>query len=88
MSDYVQKNLKGNLFKNSKKESESQPDYTGSAKVDEVEYAMSAWINEGKNGKYLSISFTSIAELQAKGIGQVKEVIEEKHTMPEDDIPF
>lgn len=87
MSDYVQKNLKGNLFKNTKKESDTQPDYTGSAKVNEVDYAMSAWINEGKNGKYLSVSFTSIAELQAKGIGQVKEVVE-NNILPEDDIPF
>jgi len=87
MSDYVQKNLKGNLFKNTKKESETQPDYTGSAKVNEVDYAMSAWINDGKNGKYLSVSFTSIAELQAKGIGQVKEAVE-NNVMPEDDIPF
>ena len=88
MSDYVQKNLKGNLFKNTKKESETQPDYTGSAKVNEVDYAMSAWINDGKNGKYLSVSFTSIAELQAKGIGQVIEAVQEKNVMPEDDIPF
>lgn len=88
MSEYVQKNLKGNLFKNTKKESETQPDYTGSAKVNEVDYAMSAWINEGKNGKYLSVSFTSIAELQAKGIGQVIEAVQEKNVMPEDDIPF
>ena len=87
MSDYVQKNLKGNLFKNTKKESETQPDYTGSAKVNEVDYAMSAWINDGKNGKYLSVSFTSIAELQAKGIGQVKEAVE-NNVMTEDDIPF
>ena len=87
MSDYVQKNLKGNLFKNTKKESETQPDYTGSAKVNEVDYAMSAWINDGKNGKYLSVSFTSIAELQAKGIGQVVKAVE-NNVMPEDDIPF
>ena len=87
MSEYVQKNLKGNLFKNIKKESETQPDYTGSAKVNEVDYAMSAWINEGKNGKYLSVSFTSMAELQAKGIGQVKEAVS-SNVMPEDDIPF
>lgn len=42
------------IFKNEHKEKESQPDYTGSAKIDGKEKKISCWINEGKNGKYFS----------------------------------
>lgn len=88
MSDYIRKNQKGTLFKNNRKENESQPDYNGNAKVGDVEYSLSAWINESAKGtKYLSISFQSEAELEAKGYGK-KQDAPVQNTMPDDDIPF
>jgi uncharacterized protein (DUF736 family) len=87
MTDYIRKNQKGTLFKNNRKESENQPDYNGNAKVGDVEYSLSAWINESAKGnKYLSISFTSEEELKAKGIGKQQEPVQ--NTIPDDDIPF
>lgn len=48
----------GSLFKNDKKESETHPDYKGSAKINGEEYWMSSWINKSKDGKtYMSFSF-------------------------------
>ena len=54
---YEQKNNSGSLFKNDKKQTEKQPDYNGTIKVDGKEYKLAAWIKESKSGmKYFSIS--------------------------------
>ncbi len=55
MSDYDNTD-RGALFKNEKKENESQPDYTGNINVKGTEQRISAWLNTSKSGiKYLSI---------------------------------
>lgn len=48
----------GALFKNDEK-TEDNPnwaDYRGSLTVDGTEYWLSAWIKEGKSGKFMSLS--------------------------------
>ena len=50
------KDNSGVLFKNDRKETENQPDYKGSVKVDGVDYWLSAWIKEGQNGKFMSLA--------------------------------
>lgn len=62
MSQQYDNNMRGVLFKNDRKESDRHPDYKGSAEVDETEYWVSAWIKEGRNGKFLSMSFTEKEE--------------------------
>lgn len=57
MTKEYDNNLRGVLFKNDRKESDSHPDYKGSAEVDGVEYWLSAWIKTGANGKFMSLSF-------------------------------
>jgi hypothetical protein len=47
----------GILFRNDKKESEKSPDYRGNATVGGQEFWISAWIREGRKGKFLSLSF-------------------------------
>lgn len=55
---YEMKNNSGSLFKNDKKETETHPDYKGSAKINGEEYWMSSWINKSSNGTtYMSFSF-------------------------------
>jgi len=53
--------IKTPLFKNTKKERDSQPDYrfTGEAEVDgrEEQVEIAAWLNEAKSGmKYMSLT--------------------------------
>jgi hypothetical protein len=52
----------GMLARNDKKETEKHPDFKGSINVDGVDYWLSAWVKEGKEGgkmagrKYFSLS--------------------------------
>ena len=46
----------GALFKNDKEGNESRPDYKGKINVDGKDYWLSAWIKEGKSGKFMSLS--------------------------------
>jgi len=55
---YEQKDLTGSLFKNDRKESDTHPDYKGSALLNGVEHWIDAWINTAKDGsKYMSLKF-------------------------------
>ena len=57
MTDYDNTN-RGVLFKNDRwTEGSKIPNYSGTINVDGHEYEISAWIKEGKKGKFMSLSF-------------------------------
>lgn len=52
-------NMSGALFRNERKETEKQPDYTGECEVRGEKLRISAWLRESKNGKkYMSLAFS------------------------------
>lgn len=55
MSNYQQKEGQGSLFKNLKKNNEKSPEYTGNILLNGKEMRLSAWVKEGKSGKFLSV---------------------------------
>ena len=46
----------GVLFKSETREKESQPHYKGNITVAGVDYWISAWIKEGKKGKFMGLA--------------------------------
>jgi uncharacterized protein (DUF736 family) len=55
---YEQRDLTGSLFKNDRKETDSHPDYKGSALLNGVDHWVDAWINTSNSGtKYMSLKF-------------------------------
>jgi hypothetical protein len=48
----------GVLFKNDKKETGNHPDYKGNITVNGQDYWLSAWIKEGKSGKFMGLALS------------------------------
>ena len=56
----------GSLFKNDKRETDSQPHAKGSAQIEGVAYWVSAWTNQSDNGtRYQSLKFSRKDENRA-----------------------
>lgn len=83
MADYDNTNTFA-LFKNDKGDNPKRPDYTGTANVDGIEFQLSAWIREGKNGKFMS------GTVQPKNEARQPAGTKPKPNLPEEDpeIPF
>ena len=58
MAQYEQRDNSGALFRNEKKTEAKHPDYQGDCLVNGVKMRMSAWLKEGKSGKFFSFSFS------------------------------
>ena len=90
MSEYQQKDNSGALFKNDKKETDSHPDYKGSAMIDGSDYWVSGWINVSNAGtKYMKFSYSPKEQVHNNGVQQVKAAVQDMSIAQlEDDIPF
>lgn len=54
---YEMKPNTGSLFKNDKREKDTQPHAKGQALIEGVEYWVSAWTNDGPKGKYQQLKY-------------------------------
>ena len=88
--EYEKKDNSGALFKNDIKESDSHPDYKGSAMIDGSDYWVNGWINTSKAGtKYMKFSYSAKEQVHANGFQQVQQAMAPKiEPLSEDDIPF
>lgn len=66
MTDFEHRELTGNLFKNDKRETDAHPHYRGEVKVQGRLYKLSAWIKEGKRGKFMSLALTEKTETPSR----------------------
>lgn len=72
----------GALFKNDKGDNEKWPDYKGKINVNGEDFWLSAWLKEGKSGKFFSLS---VKPMEAKAQGKAtKRAVDDM----EDSIPF
>ncbi len=81
MSDYENK---GVLFKNDRKEKETQPDYTGKITLGGKEKRLAAWLKDGQKGKFMSLQVSDFQE-QAQSQAAPQPVLNDDFS---DDIPF
>jgi len=56
----------GVLFKSDKIENERSPQYKGNITVDGKDYWISAWIKEGKSGKFMGLAVSPKEEYKPK----------------------
>ena len=83
---YEKKEGSGSLSKNTRKEKDSHPDYSGSIILNGRDHWLSGWIKEGKNGKFISLAVGK--EKESKGFKAAGSDEMPKHTIEDDDIPF
>jgi hypothetical protein len=79
---YEQKDGSGALFKNDKGDNPKRPDYRGDITIGGVQYELSAWLKEGKKGKFMSLN------AKPKGERAAPPAPEQKEPEFDDRIPF
>jgi hypothetical protein len=78
---YEMKEGSGSLFKNDRKTTETHPDFTGSIMVNGKEHWFSAWVKEGKKGKFFSVSIGKVKEPMGFKAAGADEIVDS-------DLPF
>ena len=74
----------GALFRNERKQTETQPDFNGTVDVEGKEYYISGWVNESKNGKkYFKLALTAKDAAQ-----RPSNTPAQQEPIASDDIPF
>ena len=80
------KENQGVLFRNDRKERDTQPDYKGAINIRGEEFWLNAWINEAKSGqKYMAIRVNPKTEPREK---PKLRVVGDTTSNLDDEIPF
>jgi hypothetical protein len=75
--------MRGALFKNDRREKDTHPLYKGDCIINGQKFWISAWLKEGKSGKYMSLAFRPADEP-----GKPAKATDRDWQRPDDPIPF
>jgi hypothetical protein len=82
-------NNSGTLGKNERREKETHPTHSGQCTIDGKQYWISAWVKEGRNGRFFSLSFRPKMAREHQGASQNPPPRGSRGGEPEDEnIPF
>jgi hypothetical protein len=91
MTEYDNTN-RGALFKNNRKAADTHADYTGTLNINGVDHWISAWVKDGKQGKFFSLSIKPKDGTSTRPESPEKFKAEAKRVFPDatldDDLPF
>jgi len=76
-----QRDNSGVLFRSDKKDNDRAPDYKGNITVNGQDYWLSAWIKEGKSGKFMGLAVSPKEDYQPKQAPK-------KASFEDQDMPF
>ena len=76
-----QRDNSGVLFRSDKKDNDRAPDYKGNITVNGQDYWLSAWIKEGKSGKFMGLAVSPKEDYQPKQAPK-------KASIADEDLPF
>jgi hypothetical protein len=81
---------RGALFKAKERKSEKSPEYTGSLNIDGKEFYLSAWVKDGKSGKFFSLAVKPKEQQTAAPAKQTvdKAYAKAASTFDDSEIPF
>jgi hypothetical protein len=80
-NDRQNRDNSGVLFRNDKRENEKAPNYKGNITVGGQDYWLSAWIKEGKSGKFMGLAVSPKEDYQPKQAPK-------KASFEDEDLPF
>jgi hypothetical protein len=76
-----QRDNSGVLFRSDKKDNDRAPDYKGNITVGGQDYWLSAWVKEGKSGKFMGLAVSPKEDYQPKQAPK-------KANFEDEDLPF
>lgn len=85
---YEQRDNSGTLGKNNNRTSPNHPEYSGKIMVAGVMYWLNAWVKEGPNGKFFSLSVKPKEQPRDEGKEMRPAVPGDRRADLDDEIPF